>query len=99
MPPNWSVLIRIARISAPTFMKWLPATLVSESANVSEYGLYGAPRPLPALLTRTRPPGLASVDEFDCPAIPEFTAVPVRLIEIFSRPGEVWAPSVLGAPL
>ena len=66
---------------------------------MSEYGLYGAPRPLPALFTRTRPPGLAHDEAEPWPAMPALATVPCRLSAMFSKPACVSAPSVLGAAL
>jgi hypothetical protein len=42
------------------------------------YGSYGWPRPLVALLARTRPPGTTMPDAFPCPAIPVFATEPLR---------------------
>src|SRR6188474_2176777 len=48
------------------------------SAKASDHGSYGWPRPLVALLARTRPPGTAIPEEEPWPAMPVFATDPLR---------------------
>jgi hypothetical protein len=93
------VVIRMMRTSPPNFMKWLPDRRLIESATVTEYGSYGAPRPLPALLTRTSPPGIVIPEEAPWPAMPVLATDPLRLRLKVSKPAGAMAPMVLGAAL
>ena len=82
----------MSRTSPPNFRKWLPDTRLSESANVREYGSYGALTPLPALLTRTSWPGDASPVLPDCPAMPLLATVPPRLTRMPPTPAGATPP-------
>jgi len=72
--------MRIRRTSPPTFSEWFPNTCVCVSMNDTEYGSYGAPRPLLAEFCRTRPPVLEP-----WPAIPVFATLPEMFSTIFER--------------
>ena len=52
---------------------------VTVSENASDHGSYGWPRPLVALLARTRPPGTTMPDELLWPAMPVLAMLPLRL--------------------